>query len=63
MLFIDGLWTPHDKYFHTILYAKQIEIWDENTLIIDGEFYDYNHAKMIYKSYVECGFIKDSNNL
>lgn len=62
-LFIDNLWSPHDKYLHTILYSRHLEIWDKNTLIIDGEFYDYNNAKMIYKTYVARDFVKDVNNV
>lgn len=62
-LFVDNLWSPHDKYLNTILYSKHLEIWDKNTLIIDGEFYDYNHAKIIYRTYVARDFVKDFNNL
>lgn len=59
--FIQGLWIPHDQYLHTILYAKQLEIWDKDTLLIDGDFYDYNKAKIIYKTYVARNFVKDPN--
>lgn len=59
--FINGLWTPHDQYLNTILYAKQLEIWDKDTLLIDGEFYGYNTAKIIYRTYVARDFKVDPN--
>lgn len=61
--FVDGLWLPHDEFIHTILYAKTIEIWDKNTLLIDGEFYDYNRIKLIYNTYMVKGFVKDTEHL
>lgn len=61
--FVEGLWIPHDEYLHTILYAKQLEIWDKETLLIDGDFYDYNKARIIYKTYVARDFVKDPNYL
>lgn len=61
--FIEGLWFPHDQFLHTILYCHSIEIWDKQTLLIDGDFYDYNKAKIIYRTYVARDFVKDPNYL
>lgn len=56
--FVDNLYLPNDQFIHTVLYSKNIEIWDSNTLLIDGEFYDYDRFKIIYKKYMLSGFIK-----
>jgi len=56
--FIKDLVWSHDEYIHTILYCHSIEIWDSKTLLIDGQFYDYDLLKEIYSTYMQKGFVR-----
>jgi len=57
--FIYNLWAPFDEVLHRVLYYTHMEIWDKNTIMIDGEFYDYNYQKMVYHTYFRRGFVRD----
>lgn len=61
--FIDGLWLPHDQFLHTFLYSKHLEILDKKTLYIDHEYYDLEHFRLIYKTYILKDFIKNPEHL
>jgi hypothetical protein len=57
--FIYNLWAPFDEVLHRVLYYTYMEIWDKNTIMIDGELYDYNYQKMVYHTYFCRGFVRD----
>lgn len=60
--FIDSFWIQYDEVLHAVLYSKYMHILNEETLIIDGEYYNYDHIKMIYNNYVLKDFKKNITN-
>ena len=57
--FLNDLDWGYDETINTILYCYSIEIWNSKTLLIDGDFYDYDRLKEIYATYMSKGFVKN----
>lgn len=58
--FYYNLWPPFDEILHKIYYCKVMQTLDNKTIMIDYEFYDSDHLKVIYQTYVLRGFVKDT---
>lgn len=61
--FTHGLWIPYDQALHALVYCKQFNIINDDTILIDGEFYDYFYYTNMYKYYIMRGFIKDPEHI
>lgn len=62
-LFVDNLHLPYDEKINQIIYAQSIELYDNDLILINGEFHDYAYIKKIYKTYIERDFIKDKDDI
>ena len=61
--FVDVTWIPYDQALYNISYSKTLEVIDDNTLCIDGEFYDLSFYKNMYKHYILRSFVKDPEHI
>jgi hypothetical protein len=61
--FFDGLHLAYDTYINTVIYANSLEVINDDTWLIDGEFYNLKNFKHIYATYICNNFVKDVSTL
>ena len=61
--FFNDLYLAYDTYINIVIYSSTRYVINNDTWMIDGEFYDLKEFKKIYETYILRNFIKDVTKL